>query len=181
MGGTAGWLEVVLFVLGLGCLGLEIFVIPGFGVFGVSGILLVLVSLIMAGHSWSYDFATNLEELTWQTGQVVLSLGIVVAFGVTFARFLPSLPGFDSMVLGPPGIAADEPRLRLETFPSTSVLGDLVSIGDSGTAITMLRPSGKGRFDNRIVDVISEGPFIATDAKLEVIAMTGNRIVVREI
>ena len=49
MGGTAGWLEVVLFVLGIGCLGLEIFVIPGFGVFGVSGILLVLASLVMAG------------------------------------------------------------------------------------------------------------------------------------
>ena len=181
MGGTAGWLEVVLFVLGLGCLGLEIFVIPGFGVFGVSGILLVLASLIMAGHSWSYDFATNLEELTWQTGQVILSLGIVVAFGVAFARFLPSLPGFDSMVLGPPGVGADEPRLRLETFPSTTEFGDAISIGDTGTAITMLRPSGKGRFDKRILDVISEGPFIAADANLEVIAMTGNRIVVREI
>ena len=180
MGGTAGWLEVVLFVLGLGCLGLEIFVVPGFGVFGVSGILLVLASLIMAGHSWSFDFATNLEELTWKTGQVILSLGIVVAFGVTFARFLPSLPGFDSMVLGPPGANADEPRLRLETFPSTTFINDAVSIGDSGTALTMLRPSGKARFDNRILDVISEGPFIMADANLEVIAISGNRIVVRE-
>ena len=180
MGGTAGWLEVVLFVLGLGCLGLEIFVVPGFGVFGVSGILLVLASLIMAGHSWSFDFATNLEELTWKTGQVILSLGIVVAFGVTFAKFLPSLPGFDSMVLGPPGVNADEPRLRLETFPSTAYVNDAVSIGDSGTALTMLRPSGKARFDNRILDVISEGPFIMADANLEVIAISGNRIVVRE-
>ena len=181
MGGTAGWLEVVLFVLGIGCLGLEIFVIPGFGVFGVSGILLVLASLVMAGHSWSFDFTTNLEELTWQTGQVILSLGIVVAFGVTFARFLPSLPGFDSMVLGPPGVNADEPRLRLETYPSTTGFGDAVSIGDTGVSITMLRPSGKARFDNRTLDVISEGPFISAEANLEVIAMTGNRIVVREV
>ncbi len=181
MGGTAGWLEVVLFVLGIGCLGLEIFVIPGFGVFGVSGILLVLASLVMAGHSWSYDFTTNLEELTWQTGQVVLSLGIVVAFGVTFARFLPSLPGFDSMVLGPPGVNPDEPRLRLEISPSATGFSDVVSIGDSGTSITMLRPSGKARFDNRTLDVISEGPFIAADANLEVIAVSGNRIVVREV
>jgi membrane-bound serine protease (ClpP class) len=181
MGGTAGWLEVVLFVLGIGCLGLEIFVIPGFGVFGVSGILLVLASLVMAGHSWSYDFATNLEELTWQTGQVILSLGIVAGLGMTFARFLPSIPGFDSMVLGPPGTNTEEPRLRLETIPSTTGFGDLVSIGDSGTSLTMLRPSGKARFDNHIVDVISEGPFIASDANLEVIAITGNRIVVRQV
>ena len=181
MGGTAGWLEVVLFVLGIGCLGLEIFVIPGFGVFGVSGILLVLASLVMAGHSWSYDFTTNLEELTWQTGQVILSLGIVVAFGVTFAKFLPSLPGFDSMVLGPPGVNTDEPRLRLETFPSTTGFADAISVGDSGISITMLRPSGKARFEHQILDVISEGPFIAADANLEVIAVTGNRIVVREV
>ena len=44
----------------------------------------------------------------------------------------------------------------------------------------MLRPSGKARFDNRILDVISEGPFIMADANLEVIAISGNRIVVRE-
>ena len=86
MGGTAGWLEVMLFVLGIGCLGLEIFVVPGFGVFGVSGILLIIVSLVMAGHSWSFDLATNIEELTWQTGQVLLAMGIVLGLGVTIAE-----------------------------------------------------------------------------------------------
>ena len=39
----------------------------------------------------------------------------------------------------------------------------------------MLRPAGKARFDNRVVDVISEGPFISADADLEVIATSGNR------
>ena len=180
MGGTAGWLEVMLFVLGIGCLALEIFVVPGFGVFGVSGILLVLVSLVMAGHSWSYDLATNIEELTWQTGQVLFAMGIVVALGVVIARFLPSLPGFDSIVLGPPGTGVEEPRLRLETSPSTSGAAGGISVGEKGIALTMLRPSGKARIDNRVVDVISEGPFISADADLEVIATSGNRIVVRQ-
>lgn len=180
MGGTAGWLEVMLFVLGIGCLALEIFVVPGFGVFGVSGILLVLVSLIMAGHSWSFDLATNIEELTWQTGQVLMAMGIVLAFGVAVARFLPSLPGFDSMVLGPPGSGVDEPRLRLETSPSIGGSSASISVGERGTALTMLRPSGKARFENRVIDVISEGPFISADAELEVIATSGNRIVVRQ-
>ena len=68
---------MVLFVLGLACLGMEIFVVPGFGVFGVSGIVLVLASLIMAGHTWTLDWTRNVEELTWLTGQVLVSLAIV--------------------------------------------------------------------------------------------------------
>ena len=181
MGGSAGWLEVVLFILGIGCLAVEIFVVPGFGVFGVSGILLIIASLVMAGHSWSYDLATNLEDLSWQTGQVLLAMGIVIAFGVAMTRFLPSLPGFDSMVLGPPGSGIDEPRLRLEPSGSTfSPIGE-VGLGDHGVALTILRPAGKARFENRVIDVISEGPFISVDAELEVIAVTGNRIVVRQV
>ena len=180
MGGTAGWLEVVLFVLGLGCLGLEIFVIPGFGVFGVSGILLVLCSLVMAGHSWTYDFVTNIEELTWQTGQIMLAFAIVFAIGLAITKFLPSLPGFDSMVLGPPGLAMDEPRLRGGNSSGTVGSGQLVAVGEKGIALTILRPAGKARIENRLFDVVSEGPFISADANLEVVSVSGNRIVVRE-
>ena len=181
MGGTAGWLEVVLFVLGIGCLAMEIFVVPGFGVFGVSGIVLVLASLVMAGHSWSFDLMTNIEELTWQSGQVLLAFAIVIAFGFSVARLLPSLPGFDSLVLGPPGSGTDEPRLRLESSPASGGLVSGVSVGDNGVALTMLRPSGKARFENRVFDVISDGPFIPAEAELEVIATSGNRIVVRQV
>ena len=182
MGGTAGWLEVVLFVLGIGCLGLEIFVIPGFGVFGVSGILLVLGSLVMAGHSWTYDFATNVEELSWQTGQILLALGIVFAVGLAMAKFLPAIPGFDSLVLSPSTGATNEPRLRVERPTEHNGLGRSSSLqtGDRGVALTMLRPSGKARFHHQISDVISEGPFISPNTELEVVAIQGNRILVRE-
>jgi membrane-bound serine protease (ClpP class) len=169
-----------LFVLGLGCLALEIFVVPGFGVFGVSGILLVLVSLVMAGHSWQFDLASNLEELTWQTGQVLMAFGIVFALAIAIARFLPSMPGFDSMVLGPPGTSLDEPRLRVETVPSGTSSG-AIELGDKGVSLTMLRPAGKAKFANHVVDVVSEGPFISADAELEVVARSGNRIVVRQV
>ena len=182
MGGTAGWLEVVLFVLGIGCLGLEIFVIPGFGVFGVSGILLVLGSLVMAGHSWTYDFATNVEELTWQTGQILLALGMVFAIGLAMAKYLPAIPGFDSLVLSPSTGATNEPRLRVERPAERNGLGPFSSLqpGDRGVALTMLRPSGKARFHHQVSDVISEGPFISPNAELEVVAIQGNRILVRE-
>src|SRR5690606_9672490 len=47
LGGTADWLEVILFLIGLGCIAIEVLLIPGFGVFGVSGGLLVIASLIL--------------------------------------------------------------------------------------------------------------------------------------
>jgi membrane-bound serine protease (ClpP class) len=184
LGGTAGWLEVVLFVIGLGCLALEIFVIPGFGVFGVSGILLILASLVMAGHSWTTDLVSNVEGLAVQTGWVLLSFGLVGVLGIALAKYLPQLPMFEAMILGPPGTSAEtEPRLRLDTNTGRGGLptGDGMSVGQQGVSMTMLRPAGKARLNDRVVDVVSEGPFIAADAAIEVTAISGSRIVVREV
>ena len=181
MGGTAGWLEVVLFLLGIGCLGLEIFVVPGFGVFGVSGILLVLASLVMACHSWSFDLMSNMEGLAWHTSQVLVSMGFVGAIALITARILPAIPGWESMVLAPPGSGNHEPQLRVETQTSSPGSSSEFAIGQPGIAITMLRPSGKARIDSRIVDVISDGPFISAETEIEVVALAGNRIVVRSI
>lgn len=180
LGGTAGWLEVVLFVLGIACLALEIFVIPGFGVFGLSGIAMIIASLVMAGHSWTFDLTMNLEGLATQTGWVLLSFVLLGALMFGMAQYLPQTKMFESMVLGPPGGALeDEPQLLLNhaadrEHPKGS------SLGKKGVAITMLRPAGKAVLDNRIVNVVSEGPFIMPDAPIEVIAVTGNKIVVRQ-
>ncbi|HYW80030.1 MAG TPA: hypothetical protein VE890_10665, partial [Thermoguttaceae bacterium] len=62
LGGTAGWLEIVLFVAGVSCLLLEVFVLPGFGIFGLGGGLLVLASVILATQTFvvphnAYQFA----------------------------------------------------------------------------------------------------------------------------
>ena len=181
LGGTAGWLEVTLFVIGLSCLAIEFFAIPGFGVFGVSGILLMVASLVLAGHTWSFDFTTNLEELTWLTGQVMLSVGVVAVMGASAARYLPQIPLFESMILGPPGGPETEPRLRPEVLDTTTGAGESLSIGQQGRALTMLRPSGKASLNDRVFDVVSEGPFITPDTPIEVIVISGNKIVVRQV
>jgi membrane-bound serine protease (ClpP class) len=179
LGGTADWLEIVLFVLGLACLAMEVFVMPGFGVFGLSGIALILASLILAGHSWSYDLATNVEELAVQAGWVVLAFGLIGVFGVAAARYLPTLPMFEAMVLGPPG-SETEPQLRPEVSEAPATLGN-ATVGQQGRAITMLRPAGKAQLGDRIVNVVSEGPFIEADAPVEVVDVSGNRVVVRPV
>jgi membrane-bound serine protease (ClpP class) len=54
-------------------------------------------------------------------------------------------------------------------------------IGRQGTAMTVLRPAGKAQIGNEFVDVVSEGPFISAGRKIEVLSVSGNRVVVREI
>lgn len=181
LGGTAGWLEVVLFALGAGCLALEIFVIPGFGVFGLSGILLMLASIVMASQSWG-----NLEPFA-DIRQVGLTLATftaaIVAVGIAgfaLSYALPSVPLFGDMVLRPPGETARslEPRLAPELQPGP---GDPFSdlVGERGTAASLLRPAGKADFRGRMIDVVSDGPFIPEGTPIEVVQVSGNRIVVR--
>jgi membrane-bound serine protease (ClpP class) len=182
LGGTAGWLEVVLFVLGIGCLALEIFVIPGFGVFGISGIMMILASLVMAGHSWSYDVMTNMEGLAVQAGWVLLAFALVGCMAYTTFRYMPQLPMFETMILTPPdSLAQAEPQLRLPAVDSTTGQEGGLAVGQQGICLTLLRPSGKARMNGLIVNVVSEGPFIQAQSVIEIVEVSGNRVVVRQI
>lgn len=190
LGGTAGWLEVVLFVIGLACIGLEIFVVPGFGVFGISGGLLVLASLVMAGTSFA-SFAMGSEagmsDLGRSAGTLGASLVSVVVITAVLNRYLPSIPFFNKLILSPPGMPepgeVPEPQLKPELGVSggtTTILDqDPQLLGQTGTAQSMLRPSGKAVIDGQYLDVVSEGPFIESGASIEVVEVVGNRIVVR--
>ncbi|MBC8115272.1 MAG: NfeD family protein, partial [Candidatus Saccharimonas sp.] len=102
--------------------------------------------------------------------------------GAGLARYLPNVPMFESMILGPPGANSEaEPRLRPDATGTAPGSGEAISIGQQGQALTMLRPSGKARLNDRVFDVVSEGPFITPETQIEVIAITGNRIVVRQV
>lgn len=181
LGGTAGWLEVLLFVLGLGCLGIEFFVAPGISVFGISGGLLMLASLIMASQTFGnlesgHDIEVAKETLTTLT----LAIGAVIGTAILLSRYLPAIPIFNRLVLAPPGAVlhdASEPRLRPDL---TSAGGDHPLLGSTGTAATVLRPSGKAEIGGRLVDVVSDGPFVEYGANIEVVRISGNKIVVRE-
>jgi membrane-bound serine protease (ClpP class) len=177
LGGTAGWLEVVLFLLGVGCLALEIFVIPGFGVFGLSGILLILASLVMAIQSFGhFDIWTDVTDFSTGLGKVFgVFLGVAL-LGVLTARFLPSIPGLSGLVLAAPN-AADLRLPRFDDRGHSSMEGDW--IGRVGTTVTMLRPVGKAKFDEQLVDVQSEGTFIPPETTVEVVQKQGARIIVR--
>jgi membrane-bound serine protease (ClpP class) len=179
LGGTADWLEVILFLGGVACILAELFVFPGFGVFGLTGILLVVAGLTMALTPAANQLTNSLDTLAASATTVGTSLAIFVVAGAVLARFMGTLPFFKRMMLAPPTGSGD---LATDNDPS-AIEGTFTewSIGQEGIARTPLRPAGKARFAETEVDVVAEGSFVAAGKPVRIVLAQGNRIVVREV
>jgi membrane-bound serine protease (ClpP class) len=181
LSGTADQLEIMLFLVGLVCLALELFVFPGFGIFGMSGILLMLTSIVMASHTFiwpTHDY--EYRELGYTLMQVIGMLIAVGTAGAILARFLPSLPLFNRLVLRPEpwvGVASEESGGR-SSGDGYESLGFL--IGEMGRTTTPLRPSGKARFGNSQIDVVCN-VFVEPDSLVEVTDVQGTKVIVRKV
>jgi membrane-bound serine protease (ClpP class) len=182
LGGTAGTLELVLFGLGLVLLALEVFVIPGFGVFGVSGILLTLLSLVMASNTFAGMTTTEkFNQSMGSLGQLAAALATVIVVAMVINRFLPTMPFVRRLILAPPGYAANSgngPILNPQFLNNLTAEGP-VPIGTKGFAASALKPSGKATFGDNYLDVVSDGAFIDHGTAIEVIRIAGSRIIVR--
>lgn len=176
LGGTATSLELLFFVLGIGCLAMEIFVIPGFGVFGLSGILMIIGSLVMASVTFSgLGFQYDTGKFITALGPFAASMVGVVIFATVLSRYLPHVPLLRHMVLAPPTAIdeSDGPRLQEEHARPHSAL-----VGATGKAVTVLRPAGKAQVNGQLYDVVSDGPYIEDGRQIKVVQVSGNRIVV---
>lgn len=175
LGGTAGWLEVMLFLSGLACILLEVFVLPGFGIFGLGGGALILASLVLASQTFvfshnAYQFA-QMERSLWMVGGAVLC---VIVAAVALRRFLPKAPVFNKVLLAPPTADEAEAISLRETLVDASSL-----VGSLGVATTPLAPGGKARFGNRMLDVVADGELLARGDEVIIVEVHGNRIVVQ--
>ncbi len=181
LGGTAGTLELIMFVMGFGLLLLEVFVIPGFGVFGISGILLIAGSLVMAGHTFSgMTSGERFHEMMSGMATLAGALVTVIVVGSMLNHFLPSMPVLKHLMLTPPGQITDDGLLN---SGKSAVAGgtEPVCIADRGVATSTLRPAGKAVFNDNYVDVVSEGAYIEDGTAVEVVRVAGNRVVVRSV
>ena len=142
--------SIGLLILGFVLILLEIFVIPGVNIFGILGFGTVRLGGAAAVMMGAIGVAGT-AALVWLLVRNRAWQNMVHAGRTDRAS------GFDS---------------------STGEWNDLV--GAVGTAITTLRPSGRVRFDERIVDVVTDGGFIPTGASVEVLEVHGNRIVVHQ-
>ena len=176
LGGTSGWLEVVLFAIGLGCIVMEMFVVPGFGVFGASGGLLIIGALILASQTFgNFSPGSDFRQMTQTIGVLSGAIITTIVCAVLISRYLPRMPILGGMVLAPPGsILAEGPQLRAEE-------GVVSLVGQRGLTRSPLRPVGKAEIDGDYLDVFSEGGFIDANTEIEVVRHEGNRIFVREI
>ena len=103
LGGTAAWLEVVLFLGGVIFLLVELFVLPGFGIAGISGLLMLLASIILAGQSAALPATPR--ELTVLTNSLltILLSGVAASVAVFFlSKHFGQLPLFGRLMLQPP-------------------------------------------------------------------------------
>lgn len=182
LGGTSGSLEAVLFVLGLVLLGLEIFVVPGFGVFGISGILLMTAALVMASHTFDgMSTGEQFNQSMKSLGTLAGALVTVIVVASVMNRFLPSIPFLNRMILTPPGQAEADPSApRLDpSLRGGSDATAAISVGDQGISESSLRPTGKATIEGRYIDVVSDGSYIDHGQSIEVVRVAGSRVIVR--
>ncbi|TWU44836.1 hypothetical protein Q31b_00060 [Novipirellula aureliae] len=181
LGGTSGWLEVTLFVIGILFIGAEVFVIPGFGVAGVGGIVLLLGSLVMASRRFALPQGG--ADFTGLGADVLTVAGAFVAFLIALvllAHYIGEIPGLGRLTL--------KPAVTIDGFPTRDVSDEMlvpgwqrVAVGDVGATVSPLRPSGRVEIEDYTIDVVTEGEFVESGTKVKVIGKQGARVIVRAV
>ena len=176
--GLAGWEVVAIFILGLALVVIEIlFFAHSTIVFGVVGVFLMLASILWA----MIDRYPG--ETFWPSGRMLavpllnLFLAIVAATIVIalLARYLPRTSLYQRFAL----ITSNPPGPSLSGAPREFAIPGALSPGMQGVSLSILRPSGKARFANHIIDVITQGEFIAPETPITVVQTDGMRVVVK--
>lgn len=173
--GNVGWLEVLLFLGGIFFLLIEMLLLPGFGIFGLGGALMVLASLVLASQTFVLPTKTEeLAELRQSLTIVAAAAALVVVSSIVLRHYLPQAPVFRTLLLNPP------PEEELVDLEHREVLADYSHlVGHQGTAATNLMPAGKADFDGQLVDVIAEGLPIERGTPIVVVKARANRVIVR--
>ncbi len=172
LAGMAQWWEIILIMLGLLLVAAELFVIPGFGVAGISGAVCLLVGLVGTFVSGDLRTPTGQSELVVGLTATLTSLfaaGIVVWL---VARQMESIPVLGKLVLKTELGAAD--RAEGAGLGLLEAMGHghrALEPGDVGVAATDLRPAGRASFEGRPVDVKSVSTYIERGSPVRVVSV----------
>ncbi|HOT51039.1 MAG TPA: NfeD family protein, partial [Candidatus Hydrogenedentes bacterium] len=171
--GIAEWLDVLLVAAGIALILAEVFLIPGTTVFGGVGIICVLAGIYMSltgvtipTYSWEYDRLRG------------AAISLTVA-GTTFAllvyvmwKLFPHTPLYGRFVQQ----HVQEPAAGYVVQTADSQ----AAVGLRGIAVTMLRPSGRGRFGETSFQVVARGEYIPRGTPIVIVQVDGNRYVVEK-
>ncbi len=173
LNGVAENWEIIMFFVGIVFIVLEVFVIPGFGIFGIAGLFTSIGSLILIMlNNDLFDFTFVLsKDLVSSSLSVlisVLSFLLIILFG---GIKLTDTKAFKN-------IALDETQEISKGYISNKFSEDIV--GKKGTSFTVLRPSGKVKINNQIFDASTEGDFIEKNKTIIVVSGEGSSLKVKK-
>ncbi len=170
--GLTDVIDIVLIVSGLILLVVELFIIPGFGIAGVAGVACVFIGTYLAlvdapipQYSWDYD---RLREVGYSFSFAIFTFFIFVA--ATW-RYLPRTPLYGRLVMAGTQQAA-------EGYVAQTAEDVEAALGQRGTTLSMLRPTGWGRFGDKKIRIVSRGEYIPNKVSVEIVEVEGNRYVV---
>ena len=173
LNGLAEHWEILLFVAGIGLLLLEIFAFPGFGVAGISGIILMITALVLSMTlNFGFDFSFTPPTSIIKKIAIVLgfsSAGLLISVWLGM-KFINANTRFGTIAL--------KTELGKETGFISQDLAMNELVGKTGRAVTFLRPAGKVEIDGEIYDVISEFGVIEKDTEIKVVRFENSQLVV---
>jgi len=175
--GLALWWEILVLITGIVLILLEVFVLPGFGVAGILGILMTLVGLILitVPHVPG-DMPLPRGNLAWGVFKTTL-LAICIAFiaatvtGYYLMRNLPKLPIGRRLALAAPTASNAPPVVDVKLYES-------IKPGAEGVLESTCRPVGRVRIGGEIFDAMSEGDMIERGERVRVLRRESNTLVV---
>lgn len=168
---AANW-EIIAFFIGIGLIGVEIFVLPGFGVAGISGIVLTIGSLFLIminNDAFDFEFVPMNDLLYALAAAMGGTLGGMILLLVGGSK-LPETRFFKH-------IALTDTQNRSSGYVSFQYTESL--LGKRGTAVTVLRPSGKVMIDDKLYDAYTRGDFIEKGQIVEIISEEGTSLKVK--
>lgn len=173
---AANW-EIVIFVIGLILLAIEIFALPGFGVFGFAGIILMFTALVLAmvdNVYFKFDFTSGVNTII-----NALFTVIIASFAATIGSYFIAKKLFSGRsIFGQLSLSAVQ--LKEEGFISSDNSLQKI-IGCEGVAHTDLRPAGKIKIGNEIYDATANVGYIEKNQKIKVVNYMQSQLVVIKI
>lgn len=171
---AANW-EIILFFIGVLLLAVEVFVIPGFGIAGIAGIVAVVSSLVLSliRNIDGFDFSFVPQQ---QMGVAFLTVGVVLIAGVLsffFGGEKLMIFAFNNSSIGNTTSLKNDADFTLSGIKELKAL-----VGKEASVISDLRPSGKIEIENERYDAVSDGEYITKGSLVKVIKVDENRLIV---
>lgn len=152
---SGAYLPILIFLLGVGLLIFEVF-IPGFGIVGILGILMIIASFFLT-------LGGGVDAIQWVAFSLLLTaVGIYV-----LGKYLPNSGVYKRLILK-----------SNSTVSEQAIMGKAALLGHEGMTITMMRPAGKVKIDELTYDALTEGDFLQADVPIVVTKVVGKKIYV---